>query len=104
MARCVGGTVWGFTDSDSWIPGTLPGQGAATPYDENYVPKPAYGGIAEALAWAGGGDPPPTGSSCAATYTMRSQWNSGLTAGVTVRDTGTAPIDGWSVRWTCGGG
>jgi endo-1,4-beta-xylanase len=42
VSRCAGVTVWGFTDSDSWIPSTFPGQGAATPYDENYAPKPAY--------------------------------------------------------------
>jgi len=49
VTRCAGVTVWGFTDSDSWVPGTFPGYGAATPYDENYAPKPAYYAIAEAL-------------------------------------------------------
>ncbi|MEV6052793.1 cellulose binding domain-containing protein [Streptomyces sp. NPDC052107] len=41
MSRCVNVTVWGFTDADSWVPNTFPGYGAATPYDENYQPKPA---------------------------------------------------------------
>lgn len=49
VTRCTGVTVWGFTDSDSWIPDVFTGYGAATPYDENYVPKPAYYAIATAL-------------------------------------------------------
>ncbi len=49
VTRCVGVTVWGFTDSDSWIPDVFSGYGAATPYDENYAPKPAYHAIATAL-------------------------------------------------------
>ncbi|MEV4947376.1 endo-1,4-beta-xylanase [Streptomyces sp. NPDC053755] len=104
VARCVGVTVWGFADSDSWIPDTFPGQGAATPYDENYVPKPAYTGIAEALGWTGGGDPPPAGSSCSVTHTVQNEWGSGFTAALTVRNTGTAPLDGWKVTWEYGAG
>ncbi|PIL33690.1 hypothetical protein GSI_04314 [Ganoderma sinense ZZ0214-1] len=44
---CVGVTVWDFTDKYSWVPSTFPGQGAACPWDENYVKKPAYAGITE---------------------------------------------------------
>jgi endo-1,4-beta-xylanase len=33
VTRCVNVTVWGFTDSDSWVDSTFPGYGAATPYD-----------------------------------------------------------------------
>ena len=46
---CARFTVWGLDDADSWVPSTFPGYGAATPYDENYAPKPAYYGIAQAL-------------------------------------------------------
>jgi endo-1,4-beta-xylanase len=35
-------TVWGFTDNHSWIPGHRPGWGAATIFDTDYEPKPAY--------------------------------------------------------------
>ncbi|KAF9466619.1 endo-1,4-beta xylanase [Collybia nuda] len=42
---CVGVTVWDWTDKYSWIPGTFSGQGAACPWDENLVKKPAYDGI-----------------------------------------------------------
>ncbi len=34
--------LWGFTDRDSWIPGTFPGWGQALLYDENYAPKSSY--------------------------------------------------------------
>ncbi|MEU6743186.1 endo-1,4-beta-xylanase [Streptosporangium sandarakinum] len=63
VSRCVGVTIWGFTDKYSWVPDTFPGEGAALPYDENYGKKPAYTAIHDALA-AGGPDPsdttPPT--------------------------------------------
>ncbi|KAI0636064.1 endo-1,4-beta-xylanase C precursor [Trametes polyzona] len=47
---CVGVTVWDFTDKYSWVPSTFSGQGAACPWDQNLVKKPAYSGIAAALS------------------------------------------------------
>lgn len=99
VARCAGVTVWGFTDSDSWIPDTFPGQGAATPYDENFAPKPAYDAIAEAL---GGTTTPPTGA-CTATYSVTSQWNTGFTGQVRIACSGAA-LSSWKVGWTYGAG
>jgi endo-1,4-beta-xylanase len=99
VARCTGVTVWGFTDSDSWIPSTFPGQGAATPYDENYAPKPAYYAIAEAL---GGTTTPPTGA-CTATYSVANQWNTGFTGQVRIACSGAA-LSSWKVSWTYGAG
>lgn len=96
VTRCAGVTVWGFTDSDSWIPDFFPGQGAATPYDENLAPKPAHAGIAETLAPV----TPPAPGVCSVTYAVSSQWTGGFTAQVTLRNTGTAPLNGWTVRWT----
>jgi endo-1,4-beta-xylanase len=98
VARCEGVTVWGFTDSDSWIPDVFEGYGAATPYDENFQPKPAYYGIAEALGWSDDGTMP-TGS-CAVTYTVQNQWNTGFTAQVTVKNTSTAAVNGWKLAWS----
>jgi endo-1,4-beta-xylanase len=100
VARCAGVTVWGFTDSDSWIPSTFPGEGAATPYDENYAPKPAYHAIAEALG--GTTTPPPTGA-CTAAYSVTSQWNTGFTGQVKISCSGAA-LSSWKVGWTYGGG
>uniref|UniRef100_UPI001585EF1E cellulose binding domain-containing protein n=1 Tax=Streptomyces sp. TRM64462 TaxID=2741726 RepID=UPI001585EF1E len=34
------------------------------------------------------------------TYAVQNQWSGGFTAQVTVRNTGTAPVDGWRVGWT----
>ncbi|MEU0422681.1 endo-1,4-beta-xylanase [Streptomyces canus] len=100
VARCAGVTVWGFTDSDSWIPSTFPGQGAATPYDENYAPKPAYYAIAEALG--GTTTPPPTGA-CTAAYSVTSQWDTGFTGQVRISCSGAA-LSSWKAGWTYGAG
>ncbi|KAF9056976.1 endo-1,4-beta xylanase [Panaeolus papilionaceus] len=45
VQRCVGVTLWDWTDKFSWVPGTFAGQGGACPWDENFVKKPAYSGI-----------------------------------------------------------
>ena len=58
VSHCVGVSQWGVSDSSSWIPGAFPGYGAATMYDNNYQPKPAYNATVAALG--GGSTPPPT--------------------------------------------
>ncbi|KAF5373878.1 hypothetical protein D9758_000635 [Tetrapyrgos nigripes] len=45
VPKCVGVTIWDYTDKYSWIPGVFSGQGAALPWDQNLVKKPAYDGI-----------------------------------------------------------
>ncbi|OIK06565.1 endo-1,4-beta-xylanase [Streptomyces monashensis] len=50
VRRCVGITVWDYTDKYSWIPGVFPGEGAALPWDEQLNPKPAYQALREALS------------------------------------------------------
>ena len=59
VTRCEGVTVWDYTDKYSWVPGAFPGQGAATLYDENLLPKPVYGTVRTALGGddGGGGGP-----------------------------------------------
>ncbi|GGP75458.1 endo-1,4-beta-xylanase [Streptomyces melanogenes] len=52
VKRCVGITVWGYSDRHSWIPSTFPGEGAALPWDENLRHKPAYDAIRQALTAA----------------------------------------------------
>jgi endo-1,4-beta-xylanase len=53
--HCLSYTVWGFTDKDSWVPGTFnnPAEGMATLYDENYHPKLAYQMVKADLAYLG---------------------------------------------------
>jgi endo-1,4-beta-xylanase len=55
VSRCVGVSQWGVGDADSWIPGTFPGWGAATMYDQNYQPKPAYSAALSALGGSSSG-------------------------------------------------
>ncbi|CAM5241547.1 hypothetical protein SALBM311S_07492 [Streptomyces alboniger] len=40
VRRCVGITLWDYTDKYSWIPAFFEGQGAALPWDEQLAPKP----------------------------------------------------------------
>ncbi|KAG7451284.1 endo-1,4-beta xylanase [Guyanagaster necrorhizus] len=47
VERCIGVTVWDYTDKYSWIPSAFPGQGAACPWDTNLIKKPAYDGIVQ---------------------------------------------------------
>lgn len=90
--------MWGFADSDSWIPDTSPGQGAATPYDEDHAPKPAYRAIAEALG--GTTTEPPTGA-CTAACGVTAQWNTGFTGQVRIACAGAA-LSSWKVGWNFG--
>jgi len=60
IAHCPGITQWNISDADSWVPGTFPGQGAATMFDSNYQPKAAFTSVLNALA---GPFVPPGGSS-----------------------------------------
>jgi endo-1,4-beta-xylanase len=49
VPKCVGVTIWGFTDKHSWIPSVFQGYEDAHPCDVNYKPKPAVAAIEEAL-------------------------------------------------------
>jgi endo-1,4-beta-xylanase len=55
VSRCVGVSQWGVDDGHSWIDGTFPGYGAATMYDRNYQPKPAYNATVTALGGSSSG-------------------------------------------------
>jgi cellulase/cellobiase CelA1 len=43
--------------------------------------------------------PPPT-SSCKVTYTVLNAWNTGLTTDITIANTGSTPINSWSLGFT----
>jgi len=49
VEKCVGMTLWDYTDKYSWIPTTYPGGGAACPWDSNLEKKPAFDGIVAGL-------------------------------------------------------
>ncbi|KAH7308033.1 glycoside hydrolase superfamily, partial [Stachybotrys elegans] len=52
VERCIGLSLWDYTDRYSWIPSVFPGQGAALPWDEDLQPKPAYTSISSLLSAA----------------------------------------------------
>jgi endo-1,4-beta-xylanase len=108
VSRCVGVTQWGVGDADSWIPGAFPGQGAATMYDQNYQPKPAYNSVVAALGGSSTTPPPPPpptggGGFCHMTYTTTTEWVGGFVANVTLANPGTTAINGWRVTFNFGG-
>jgi hypothetical protein len=43
--------------------------------------------------------PPPASGACRVAYTV-SAWNTGLTAAITITNTGSSPIDGWTLGFT----
>jgi len=45
VPRCVGVTIWQFTDKYSWIPAALQHQGDALLWTADYKPKPAYDSV-----------------------------------------------------------
>lgn len=44
--------------------------------------------------------PPPGSASCRVSYTITSQWQGGFQGDVTITNTGSAAINGWTLRWT----
>lgn len=50
VPACKAIVFWGFTDRYSWIPIQNSRYGTALPFDENYLPKPAYHAIRQVLA------------------------------------------------------
>ncbi len=47
---------------------------------------------------------PSNGATCSVQYTVTSQWQGGFGASVTITNTGTSPINGWTLTWTFANG
>ncbi|KAJ7253121.1 glycosyl hydrolase family 10 protein [Mycena rebaudengoi] len=45
VARCVGITMWGVSDKNSWVDSTFPTFDSPLLWDDNFVRKPAYTGV-----------------------------------------------------------
>ena len=54
VQACISFTVWGFDDSESWVPGTFHGEGDADLYDVNLNPKAQYTAVQQTLSLAAG--------------------------------------------------
>jgi endo-1,4-beta-xylanase len=92
VSRCVGVSQWGVGDADSWIPGTFSGWGAATMYDSNYQPKPAYTSALSALGGSSSG-----GGSSGEVHAVG--------AGKCLDVPGSSTTAGTQLQiWTCSGG
>jgi endo-1,4-beta-xylanase len=99
VTRCVGITIWDYTDKYSWVPGVFNGEGSALPWDANLTKKsPIYGAISTAL---GGEDTPPPPTACTVTYAAN-DWGTGFTANVTITN-GGSPISGWTLKYSYAG-
>jgi endo-1,4-beta-xylanase len=98
--KCVGITIWDYTDKYSWVPSTFSGQGAALPWDENLVKKPAYTGILSALGGTASSGTTTTVATTAATTTTTA--SSGSTTGVALY--GQCGGSGWTGGTTCASG
>lgn len=92
-AKCVGVTIWDYTDKYSWVPSTFSGQGAACPWDENLAKKPAYNGILAAL-----GGSPSTTTTLVTTTTTASPGGTGVPL------YGQCGGSGWTGGTTCASG
>ncbi len=55
ITRCVGITIWDYTDKYSWVPNTFSGQGSACLWDENLQTKAAYNTVYTELGGSSGG-------------------------------------------------
>ncbi len=59
---CRAFVLWGLGDAYSWVPNAFPGYGAATLFDHQLEPKPAYHVLAEVLRTSGDGAASPVRS------------------------------------------
>lgn len=96
-AKCVGVTIWDYTDKYSWVPNTFSGQGDACPWDANLAKKPAYAGILAAL-----GGTTSTTSTTSTFVTTTTSSSSGGTTGVPLY--GQCGGSGWTGGTTCASG
>ncbi len=101
ISRCVGVTQWAVGDADSWIPGFFSGFGAATMFDSNYQPKPAFNALVTVLGGATPPPPPPPPppGTCDVANVVNA-WNTGLVSNMTITNHNTTAISGWTLRFT----
>ncbi|MEO3810242.1 cellulose binding domain-containing protein [Sphaerisporangium sp. B11E5] len=87
---------------DSTLPRTLVRLGTESSYTFQVVARDDVGNLStpsNAATWtASTSTPTPAPVTCAITYNARS-WASGFTADITLKNTGTTPVDGWRLAF-----
>ncbi|KAK0750332.1 glycoside hydrolase superfamily [Schizothecium vesticola] len=103
--RCVGVTVWGYTDKYSWVPGTFPGTGAALLYDDQLRKKAAWTSVSSVLAAAATGSNPNPQPTTIITTTRPATTPTSTPVVVEPTPTPSSPASGSEAqRWgQCGG-
>jgi endo-1,4-beta-xylanase len=96
VTRCVGITVWGYSDKYSWIPSAFPGEGSAHLTDANLQRKPAYTAMHDALAGGGGTDTTPPSAPGTPTASGVTATGAGLSWSAST-DTGGSGLAGYTV-------
>ena len=79
--NCISIVVFGADDSTSWIPTYYPGYGAATLFDANFQPKPAYTSVMNALRTAALATPGAPALTAPAVTSAASYANQGVAPG-----------------------
>ncbi|HEX4705622.1 MAG TPA: cellulase family glycosylhydrolase [Pseudonocardiaceae bacterium] len=110
-APAMGWTYWAANGEDSFA--LLDNGYDATPVSA--AKQQLLAGIQSPLSGTGGttttGAPPttttaapPPPTTCSVAYTVTNSWSGGFQASVTITNTGTSAINGWTLQWTFGGG
>ncbi|MFD1146554.1 cellulase family glycosylhydrolase [Saccharothrix hoggarensis] len=101
----VNGTTETAAATSTTATATVTGLTAGTAYTFAVYARDAAGnrsarsGTVNVTTQSGGG-----GAGCAVTYRVTGQWQGGFQGDVKVANTGTAPVNGWTLRWTWANG
>ncbi|MEU4745265.1 cellulase family glycosylhydrolase [Actinosynnema sp. NPDC023658] len=102
----VSGTAETAAGSSGTNSTTVTGLSANTAYTFAVYARDAAGnrstrsGTVNVTTLAGGGGP----AACAVTYKVTGQWQGGFQGDVKIANTGTAAVNGWTLRWTWANG
>ncbi|PSL53887.1 mannan endo-1,4-beta-mannosidase [Saccharothrix carnea] len=102
----VSGTTETAAGSSATTSTTVTGLSANTTYTFAVYARDAAGnrstrsGTVNVTTQSGGGGP----ASCAVTYKVAGQWQGGFQGDVKIANTGTAAVNGWTLRWTWANG
>ncbi len=77
---------------------------ASTTYYYKVVAVDAHGSSASSSQASAKTLAKPAGAACHVAYTVTNSWSTGFQAGVTIQNTGTTSLTGWTLQWTFANG